>query len=37
MKIKYDADINNIAIQNNLHRLIGQVYALLPTREEGSD
>lgn len=37
MKIKYGADIQTSAITKNLHRLVGQVYALLPTREEGGN
>ena len=37
MKIKYDANITNSAIEDNLHRLVNQVYKLLPNREEGID
>ena len=37
MRIKYDANINNSAIEDNLHRLVNQVYKLLPNREEGID
>ena len=37
MKIKYNIQIQNEAIQMNLRRLINQTYKLLPTREEGSD
>ena len=31
------ADINNIAIEENLKKLINQVYKLLPNREENID
>lgn len=37
MIIKYNIDISESAIQNNLKRIINQVYKLLPMREEGSD
>ena len=37
MRIKYNANINNSAIEDNLHRLVNQVYKLLPNREEGID
>lgn len=37
MEIKYNANINNSAIEDNLHRLVNQVYKLLPNREEGID
>lgn len=37
MKIKYEIQIKNEAIQNNLKRLINQTYKLLPTREEFGD
>lgn len=37
MVIKYEADIKEEAIENNLNRLVNQVYKLLPTREEGLD
>lgn len=35
MRIKYDADIENAAVENNLKRLLNQIYKLLPNREEG--
>lgn len=37
MILKYNTCINNIAIENNLKRLINQIYKLLPTREEFND
>lgn len=37
MIIKYNIDISDSAVQNNLKRIINQVYKLLPMREEGSD
>lgn len=37
MITKYAADISSATINNNLHRLIGQIYKLLPYREEGCD
>lgn len=37
MIIKYNADINNEAICNNLKRLTNQIYKLLPNREENLD
>lgn len=37
MIIKYYADIDAAAIQNNLKRITNQIYKLLPNREEGSD
>lgn len=37
MLIKYDANIENAAIEINLKRLVNQIYKLLPTREEQSD
>ena len=37
MRIKYNANINNSAIEDNLHRLVNQVYKLLPNREEVID
>lgn len=37
MVIKYEADIKKEAIENNLNRLVNQIYKLLPTREEGLD
>lgn len=35
MDIKYNAQIADCAIDENLHRLINQIYKLLPNREEG--
>lgn len=37
MRIKYEAEIENSAIEQNLKKLINQTYKLLPSREEGSD
>ncbi len=37
MIIKYNADIDNSAIQANLKRLTNQTYKLLPNREENVD
>lgn len=37
MIIKYNAEINNLAISQNLRRITNQIYKLLPTREEGLD
>lgn len=37
MITKYAAEFNKEVINNNLHRLIGQIYKLLPYREEGND
>ena len=37
MMIKYNAEIDNQAIYENLHRLINQIYKLLPSREEQVD
>lgn len=37
MVLKYDANINDNAIEVNLRRLTNQIYKLLPSREEGSD
>jgi hypothetical protein len=37
MLIKYDAYIDNSAIETNLTRLSNQIYKLLPSREEGLD
>ena len=37
MVIKYDAEINNQAIESNLKRVTNQIYKLLPNREEGID
>lgn len=37
MIIKYDIDISNSAIVDNLNRLVNQIFKLLPSREEGGD
>lgn len=37
MIIKYDIEINNDAILDNVNRLVNQIFKLLPMREEGSD
>jgi len=37
MVIKYDIEINNEAIENNLNRITNQIFKLLPNREEGND
>ena len=37
MIIKYNTEIQNTVIVDNLHRLINQVYKLLPNREENVD
>lgn len=37
MEVKYGAFIDNQAISSNLHRLVNQIYKLLPIREEGTD
>ena len=37
MIIKYYADIDAAAIQNNLKTITNQIYKLLPNREEGID
>ena len=37
MTTKYDTEIDNQIIVNNLKRLINQIYKLLPNREEGID
>lgn len=37
MMIKYDIDVDSALVQNNLRRIINQVYKLLPMREEGAD
>lgn len=37
MVTKYSANISNKVIKKNLHRIIGQIYKLLPYREEGID
>lgn len=37
MLIKYDIDISEEAIKENLKRITNQIYKLLPNREEGID
>ena len=37
MQIKYETNIDNSVVVDNLHRLINQVYKLLPNREEDID
>lgn len=37
MIIKYNININSDIFQNNLKRIINQVYKLLPMRQEGAD
>ena len=37
MQIKYETEIQNEAIVQNLKRLTNQIYKLLPNREEGVD
>lgn len=37
MYIKYDIDIDNSAIINNLDRITNQIFKLLPCREEGGE
>lgn len=37
MILKYDIDIDNVAIKNTLKKLTNQLYKLLPSREEGLD
>lgn len=37
MTTKYSAEIDNQVIYDNLHRIIGQIYKLLPYREEEMD
>ncbi len=37
MKTKYNTEIDNQIIINNLKKLINQIYKLLPNREEGID
>lgn len=37
MKTKYQAEVENTIVIENLHRLIGQIYKLLPYKEEGID
>ena len=35
MMIKYDIDVDSTLVQNNLKRIINQVYKLVPMREGG--
>lgn len=37
MELKYNIEIKNIAVENNLKRITNQIYKLLPNREEGVD
>ena len=37
MKTKYDTEIDNQIVVNNIKKLINQIYKLLPNREEGID
>lgn len=37
MVIKYNIDINNQAILDNINRLTNHIFKLLPSREEGGD
>ena len=37
MILKYDIDVQDMAVYSNLSRLTNQIYKLLPCREEGSD
>ena len=37
MVLKYDIEIDNDAIIENIDRIINQVFKLLPSREEGGD
>lgn len=37
MVLKYDIEIDNSAVIENIDRIINQVFKLLPSREEGSD
>ena len=37
MVLKYDIEIENDAIRENIDRIINQVFKLLPSREEGGD
>ena len=37
MVIKYDIEIANDAIVNNINRITNQIFKLLPSREEGGD
>lgn len=37
MVLKYDIEIQNSAVRNDLKKITNQIYKLLPEREEGSD
>ena len=37
MKIKYDLEIDNDVILNDIKKIINQIYRLLPSREEYLD
>lgn len=37
MVTKYNADVQGVVVEKNLHRILGQVYKLLPYREEHKD
>lgn len=37
MYMIYDVDVDPQIVASNLHRIINQIYRLLPLREEGSD
>ena len=37
MILKYNAEIDNHAIENNIKRITNQIYKLLPNREENVD
>lgn len=37
MVLKYDIEINNAAVLDNIDRIINQIFKLLPFREEGGD
>ena len=37
MVLKYNIDVDNQAIVENLDRIINQIFKLLPSREEGGD
>ena len=37
MVLKYDIEISNDAIIENIDRIINQIFKLLPSREEGGD
>ena len=37
MVLKYDVEIKDTAVHNNLQKITNQIYKLLPEREEGLD